>query len=321
MMGLGVCLVLMGVVPGNAQDAPWRSPLGQDHPLVGRIWDVAAARFIDAAALVDGLAAARFVLLGEKHDNVDHHRSQAWVLHKLIDAGRRPVVGFEMFTRDDEAAIARYMAAHPKDAAGLGAAIDWSRRGWPDWAWYQPIADLALQHALSLVGADVPPAMARDIASQGLSILAPAQVQRWGLDRPLPPDIRQALAEDIRQAHCGHAPDTRVEAMVTMQRVRDAHMAARLVEAGQQDGAVLIAGAGHVRHDYGVPVYLGHQAPGATVLTVAFLEVSAERLEATAYADRLPRRTLPFDYVWFTPRVDDDDPCATFEEQLKKLRQ
>jgi uncharacterized iron-regulated protein len=109
--------------------------------------------------------------------------------------------------------------------------------------------------------------------------------------------------------------------MVTMQRVRDAHMAARLVEAGQQDGAVLIAGAGHVRHDYGVPVYLRYQIPGTTVLTVAFLEVSAERLEATAYADRFPRRTLPFDYVWFTPRVDDDDPCATFEEQLKKLRQ
>ena len=30
--------------------------------------------------------------------------------------------------------------------------------------------------------------------------------------------------------------------------------------------------------------------------------------------------TLPFDYVWFTPRVDIRDACERFEEQLKKMR-
>jgi len=29
---------------------------------------------------------------------------------------------------------------------------------------------------------------------------------------------------------------------------------------------------------------------------------------------------LPFDYVWFTPRVDESDPCEKFREQLEKMR-
>jgi hypothetical protein len=53
---------------------------------------------------------------------------------------------------------------------------------------------------------------------------------------------------------------------------------------------------------------------------VAFLEVSQDRLEPTAYSARFRRQTLPFDYIWFTPRVDDQDPCAAFEEQLKRLQ-
>ena len=52
---------------------------------------------------------------------------------------------------------------------------------------------------------------------------------------------------------------------------------------------------------------------------MAFLEVSQDLLEPTAYAARFDRQTLPFDYIWFTPRVDEQDPCAAFEEQLKRL--
>src|SRR5262249_17623757 len=114
--------------------------------------------------------------------------------------------------------------------------------------------------------------------------------------------------------------ETQVNAMLLVQRARDAQMAESLAAAGQQGEAVLIAGAGHVRRDYGIPAYLASRAPEASVISVAFLEVSQHRLEPTAYAAGFRQHTLPFDYVWFTPRVDDDDPCTAFEEQLKKLQ-
>jgi hypothetical protein len=87
-------------------------------------------------------------------------------------------------------------------------------------------------------------------------------------------------------------------------------MAERLV-AGQRDGAVLIAGAGHVRVDRGVPRVLALLVPGARVVSVAFVEVADGWTRPADYAARFGSGTrLPFDYIWFTARVDNVDPCA-----------
>lgn len=312
--------LLVGLVLGAPPGEPWQAPLWRDHPLVGQIWDVAAGEFIDSAALVDRLRHGRFVLLGEKHDNPDHHRLQAWLLRALIAAGRRPAVGFEMFTVDDAPAIARQLASHPTDAAGLAAAVNWERSGWPEWAMYQPIVEATLQAELPVVAANLSPATTRLLGQGGTAALDPAFVARYGLDRPPAPERQAVMAEEIREAHCGYASERQVNAMLLVQRARDAQMAESLAAAGEQDGAVLIAGAGHVRRDYGIPMYLASRAPGASMISVAFLEVSQHRLEPAAYAARFRRHTSPFDYLWFTPRVDDDDPCAAFEEHLKKLQ-
>ncbi len=44
-------------------------------------------------------------------------------------------------------------------------------------------------------------------------------------------------------------------------------------------------------------------------MSLAFVEVDAAADEPAAYAGRFAG-ALPFDYVWFTPRIDDVDPCA-----------
>ena len=31
--------------------------------------------------------------------------------------------------------------------------------------------------------------------------------------------------------------------------------------------------------------------------------------DPTSYAARWNTKALPFDFVWFTPRANDDDPC------------
>jgi uncharacterized iron-regulated protein len=282
---------------------------------------VAAGQFIDGAALIDRLRRSRFVLLGEKHDNPDHHRLQAWVLQSLIAAGRHPALGFEMFTADDAPVIARHLASHPFDAAGLAEALNWQRSGWPDWAMYRPLVEAALQANLPVVAANLSPATVRSLSQGGSTALDATFAARYGLDRPLSPALQEAMAEEIRAAHCGYAAEPQVNAMLLVQRARDAQMAESLTTAGRQDGAVLIAGAGHVRRDVGVPIYLTRAVPGASVLSVAFVEVSQDKLEPTAYGGGLPEHAFPFDYVWYTPRVDEQDPCSVFEEHLKKLQQ
>jgi uncharacterized iron-regulated protein len=258
------------------------------------------------------LAAARFVLLGEKHDNPDHHRLQAWVLRGLVAAGRRPAVGFEMVEVSDAPAIARHLAAAPGDAAGLAEAVDWRRSGWPSWELYRPIAEAALAAGLPVVATNLPRSVARTLARQGLGGADPALVARLGLDRALPAATRAAMAEEIREAHCGRIPEARIEGMIAAQRGRDAQIARSLVEASTRDGAVLIAGTGHARHDRGVPAHLAALAPGAPVASLALVEVVRDRREPAAYASGYGAARLPFDYAWFTPRVDDEDPCARF---------
>jgi hypothetical protein len=101
-------------------------------------------------------------------------------------------------------------------------------------------------------------------------------------------------------------------------------MARRLQEAARgSDGGVLIAGNGHVRRDRGVPFYLegartsrsqGGVFFGGDVASVGILEVMRGKHDPAAYSRGA------FDYVWFTSRVDNVDPCEKFREQLERMR-
>jgi hypothetical protein len=76
----------------------------------------------------------------------------------------------------------------------------------------------------------------------------------------------------------------------------------------------LITGAGHARNDRGVPYYLRLVDPDALVVSIGFREVSAGAEAISDYQD-----AANYDFVWFTPRVDDNDPCEQFKDQLKSL--
>ena len=313
-------LVALTLLGGCSAPSLWRAEHYREHALVGRIWSVAEARFVERAELFAALAPAPFILLGETHDNPDHHLLQAEIVTALAEAGRRPVLAFEMFDMSQAAALSAHLAQSPSDAAGIGAAVGWRKAGWPEWALYQPIAEAGLRAGLEIHAANISRAEVRVLAQSGLAGTAPERVQRLQLDRPLPAAHAENLNQEIDAAHCGYANKEMIEAMAYAQFARDAHLAREMSAAGETDGAVLIAGAGHARSDRAVPFHLRRMAPGRAIISLAFLEVSTGADAATAYAAPFGGETLPFDYVWFTPRVDIRDACERFEEQLKKMR-
>jgi uncharacterized iron-regulated protein len=291
---------------------PWTAELGRDHPLAGRIWLMAERRFVTVDELVGRAAKARWVILGEKHDDADHHALQAYMLRRLIAAGRRPVVAFEQFESDKAPAIAGYLRKSPRDAAGLGAATGWDKSGWPDWRQYSPIAQAALDAGLPLVAANIPADEARAMARR--EPVDPDRVTQLSLDQPLPRDQYQSLLEDIRHSHCGMLPEHAVASMAMAQRARDGGMARALVTAAQggpRDGGVLITGNGHARIDRGVPAVLGRLAPPAASFSLAFLEVEDGNADPDGYG-RL------YDAIWFTARTDGEEPCARMSAHLRK---
>jgi uncharacterized iron-regulated protein len=297
----------------------WQSSYGRNHHLTGQIWDVSSGKFMDRRSLLIRLARAEFVLLGEKHDNPDHHRLQAELLRGLIAAGRRPAVGFEMFSLDDAGAIAKHLARAPSDAAGLGPAVNWQKSGWPDWARYQPIAEAALAAKLTIVATNLPLATARQMSRESLA-LEPSVRRDLGLDQPLSDAMLATMVADIQNSHCGYGSAESIQTMVQVQRARDAQMAQSLIAAATADGAVLVAGAGHVRSDYGIPVYLTAKAPGRQVVSIAFVEVDELEPEPNKYLPAGAAGRAPFDYLWFTPRLDNEDACEKFKAQFEKFK-
>lgn len=293
--------------------------LGKDHPLAGRIFLPPENRMATVDEVVQAMRAADFVLLGEKHDNPDHHALQAWAVQNLVAGGRRPAVAFEMFGTDQGRRIAGYLARRPKDAAGLGKATSWEKTGWPDWTYYSPIAQAALDAGLPVVAANLPEEEARAITRR--HPVSQERLAELGLDQPLPRALYADLAEDIRASHCNMLPETAVSPMVMAQRAKDGSMAAvmaRAAKARGMDSAVLITGSGHARKDRGVPLALTRLVPEGRVFSIAFIEVVPGENDPGAYAVSYGKTGFPFDAVWFTPRLPGTDPCVGFAEHMRQ---
>lgn len=262
------------------------------EPLVGRIFDLRADRFISRDELMRRARDSRFVVLGETHDNPEHQRLQAEIFDSLLRAGRTPALAMEQFDREHQPSLDAARARGLRDAESLAEAGRFDRKGWR-WPEYKPLVATAASRGLPILAANLSRADARTLMRSG----RPAE----GLP-PLTPELHAALEKDIVEGHCGLRPSPPVLAgMIEAQRARDAQMA-RVLAATGLSGAVLIAGSGHARRDRGVPSYLAPELRG-NLLSIAFVEVDP------AGRNTFERYRGLFDLVWFTSRAEREDPC------------
>jgi uncharacterized iron-regulated protein len=288
----------------------WAAPLDRDHPLVGKVWSVREGAMLDESALFGAVAKARFLLLGERHDNPDHHQLQARALSAVVRTGRRPAVVLEMLETGIQEVVDRYRASPHATSAGFGAAVGWQETSWPRYVEYQPILDVAFDAGLRVVAGNLAHESARALVKQGPGLLPEAKRKELRLDQAFPAELEAPLIEELRASHCGHLPEALLAPMALAQHARDAQMARALLGASVET-AVLIAGTGHVRLDRGVPRYLALDAPDAAIVSVALVEVQTGQTDPASYAGSSV--SAPYHYLWFTPRLTDEDPCAAFK--------
>jgi len=299
-------------VRAQAQDAAmWAVAETLEHPLVGTVWDGEAQTAIQPDTALTRLSAARFSLLGEVHDNPAAHRVQTQALRALVDAGRAPAVVWEMIRRPKQSVL----NDPPKDVAALGTALNWAESGWPDWTLYAPIAQLALDHALPMLAGDLARATLRKVSREGLAVLDVSLAEL--AQRPLAEAAHATLLDALRQGHCNLMDEAMLAIMLPVQQARDASMtAAMLTGAASADGAVLIAGNGHTRRDWGVPHYLTGAVPATEVVSVGVLEVVPDLTQPVDYLETDAAGSPVYDLVWFVPRADREDPCAGLAKRM-----
>jgi len=285
--------------------AHFNYPYGSQHPLAGKIWDVAGGRFVEPSELIERASASKFVLLGEIHDNEEHHRIQAKILDALVKNGRKPALVMEQFDVEQQKQVNGIVQGEGTRADKLRELSKLMRQGW-NWPLYQRLVSAALQEKLPLVAANMSREAVREVARNGYEVLGTGEETRLAIDRTWTPERDRQLAQEIANGHCGKVADHMVQVITKSQRVRDAVMADKMLMA-RRNGAVGIVGRGHAREDLGVPLYIAARAPEETVLSVGMVEVY-EPVDPNAYAYSAVGQH--HDYLWFTPRpARNSNPC------------
>lgn len=277
-----------GVLPPPAPIAPE----GRDHAQLGQIIELASGQVITPQQLVERLAKAPRVLVGEQHDNPDHHALQLWLSRELAAQRAQGSLLLEMLNPDQQARVEQVQAEvragrAPRDTI---AALAW-QPGW-DWSLYGALVQYQLRQPYPLLAANLDRAEIMQIYQarptlQGTASTAPA--------------VQEKLQADIRESHCGLLPESQIPAMLAVQQQRDRRMAERLLAAPQP--AMLLAGAFHVRKDLGVPLHLADLGAGEGNLVLILAEVGKQPAADSA------------DYVWYTAANTPEDHCAKLRKK------
>lgn len=256
-------------------------------PGPGGIIDLRTAQALTPTELVERLAPVQRVIVGEQHDNADHHALQLWLLRSMAQVRPQGSLLLEMLNPDQQPRVdeVQRSVAGQRLPDNLPDALAW-QAGW-DWSLYGPLVSFALRQPYPLLAANLDRQELRAVYAK-----APALVGERSNAR----SVTEALAMQIRDSHCGQLPESQVPAMLAVQQQRDRRMAERLLAAPAP--ALLLAGAFHGRRDLGVPLHLADLDRKQEV-AVLILAEQGHQVAATSA-----------DYVWYTPPQPAKDYCA-----------
>lgn len=234
---------------------------------------------------------AQVVVLGEQHDNPDHHRRQA----EWVAALQPSALVFEMLTPDQAARADVDWTTQ----ADLDAAIGWTGSNWPSFDMYFPI--FAAAPDAVVYGAGVPREALRGQLETPLAENPLAS--EFGLDTSLDAEVQGARQALQAAAHCGALPDEVLPVMVDAQRLRDAALADVALRALKATGGpvAVITGNGHARMDWGMPALMAFAAPEVRIFALG----QGENGNA---AEGVFALTLD------APAPERGDPCAAFNQ-------
>ena len=298
-------LLLAVVHSSSAQltvPSQWQSELYADHELVGQIWDSSVDTFVSVEEIANRSLAASYLLLGEKHDNPDHHALQLAFVNLLLNNNKLKQLVFEMMNTDSQSLLDRIQQQQFDNGNDLKAYLNWDEEGW-DWEFYGPL----IEAGVALAAGNITNARMGEV--YGFESL-PVEFDVLGEST-----IAQ-LYVDIDESHCGLLPESQFPAMVRVQQARDFSMASSMEATDSNSTVVLITGNYHARKDLGVPNYLVARDKNLSmedIISIGFMEVQPGENNPETYLQRYGE-VAAYDYIWFTPMISEQDYCASLRQ-------
>ncbi len=237
------------------------------------VWvDAATGEQVARGEVIARAAATGMVVLGETHNNPEHHLWEYQTIAALHARGGAVALGFEMFPRRVQPALDAWVAGE-LDARAFLEAVEWDRFWGFDAALYMPLFDFARINRLPMIALNVGRDLIASVRERGWAHVPEAD--REGVSDPAPPDpAYRDLLNRVYQEHLERrdkdADTDGLERFIDVQLTWDRAMAEALAAAAAAPGKPLVIGVlggGHVENGYGVPHQLAALGrDGITVL-------------------------------------------------------
>jgi uncharacterized iron-regulated protein len=209
------------------------------------VYDLRRSRPATLADIVPELLKSRVVVVGEQHADEGHHRAQLRVIQALHKAGAKVAVGLEMFRRNSQDALDRWVSGDLRRQEF--EAVFQENWGY-SWTAYQPIFEYARAEKLPMLGLNVPREITRQVARGGFESLSDAQ---RGQLSDVTCQIDEEYMRYVREAYGAHAHgNMNFRFFCEAQMLWDNAMATHSLEylRSHPDAVVVIlTGVGHAR--------------------------------------------------------------------------
>ena len=247
----------------------------------------------DFPTIMDDLATARVVHIGEVHTDYGSHLLQLQIIQALYNRHPDLAIGMEMFPRASQPALDAYIRGDIKDETSFLLQSRYFKVWGYDYRFYQPIIDFARARKIPLVALNLDKKIVSHVFRTGsLKGLSASQLQQLPLDRDLDvPGYQERLAAvfaNHRQSPHQHG----LAGFIQAQSIWDetmAQTAAAYLEAHPGKHLVILAGTGHIYADSGIPLRLRRRG------------VSSQKVVAPLVTDSTGRKQgMKVDYLMFT---------------------
>ncbi|HVS37825.1 MAG TPA: ChaN family lipoprotein, partial [Gemmataceae bacterium] len=211
---------------------------------------------ISFGEMVDRLADADIVCLGETHDSVPCHRVQLEIIASLFARDDRLAVGMEMFQRPFQKDIDRYFQGGLDEEEFLKASEYRERWGF-NWSLYRPIVDFCRKNGVPLAALNAPRELTRKISKSGYASLTDDEKKQLGDVDFQVKEHRDYWYERLPKMHGQKdATPEQKERGYEVMTVWDDYMATSAAAFQHDRGVrrmVVLAGSGHVERGFGIP--------------------------------------------------------------------
>ena len=256
----------------------------------------------EPASVLQKLAQAEVVYLGETHDRPADHQAQLDIIQALQRLRPHLTIAMEMFQRPYQSVLDRYLAGQLTETE-LQDLSQYKKRWGYSWEFYAPVLRFAKDHNLPVIALNTPTEVTRKTARAGLGSLTLADRR---FIPPLsaivlgPTGYRQRLQQIYTDSHHGDRSN-RFESFFEAQVLWDETMAERITQTLQQRPGTLVVvlvGQGHILYGDGIPARVARRLQGGQPRSRPLTQWSV-LLNAD---DPTPQSRPPLaDYIWYSP--------------------